>query len=461
MKIFPLSRSVTLVCIGLFMALTIITSLTTYSIYTHSMFSRYQKQMTSILDYIENNLDKEDMAVCARTYEESEAYKKFQVFLDNLADSYTDVNNLYILQFLPPEESVRVREICAGFTQWEREYAPETVLFLGDTGEDWFSSEMEDKFYSIQKGYKDIFLYDPSYWGEDYTLARPLVSASGDHYALLCVDVAVKDINRVVYLNVYINLGVIVGCGILFTIILIRWLRSSVITPLLTLEKSVSDYAASAEGRKEPEELLYTPPKLGVRNEVRRLAEEVRKLSVCMRDYVKKVLLAEKETRGLKEQVLQDPLTLVKSKAAYNLEAEILQGNIEKGLAEFAILMADMNNLKIINDRYGHEHGNEYIIGGCHLICDIFAHSPVFRVGGDEFVVILQGRDFDQREELLRALKSRIEASMGDQSLEPWERFSVAVGMSELQDGDDLDSVFRRADKAMYEEKARIKALFA
>ena len=227
--------------------------------------------------------------------------------------------------------------------------------------------------------------------------------------------------------------------------------------PFRILEKSVTDYAASAEGKKEPADLLYTVPELGVRNEVLTLAEKVRQLSICMRDYVQQVLNAQKETRGLKEQILQDPLTLVKSKAAYNLEEDVLQESIDKGKAEFAILMADMNNLKLINDKYGHELGNVYIIGGCRLICDIFDHSPVYRVGGDEFVVILRGRDFERRHELMKTLQDKVWESMNNESLQPWERYSVAIGMGEYEEGDDVDSVLRRADQAMYAEKIRIK----
>ena len=457
MKARPLSRSITITCILFFMVLAGLLSLAAYSVFTSTMGNRYKKQMTSIADYIQSKIDNEDMAVCARTYEESETYKKFQVFLNDMADHYTDVNNMYIIQALGPEESPRIVEICAGFTAWEREYNPDSLLFLGDRGEDWYTPEMEDKFYEIQMGQKDTFLRDPSKWGEDYTLARPLISEAGDHYAMLCVDVSYEEINKTVFVNIRIIIGIFIGCAVLFVIMFLRWLNSRVVRPLGILEKSVTDYAESAEGKREPADLLYTMPDLGVNNEIQTLAEEVRKLSICMHDYVQQVLSAQKETRGLKERILQDPLTLVKSKAAYNLEEEVLQGDIEAGKAEFAILMADMNNLKIINDQYGHEQGNVYIIGGCQLICDIFDHSPVYRVGGDEFVVVLRGRDYEHRYELMKTLQDKVWESMNDESLKPWERYSVAVGMSAYEDGDDVDSVLRRADQAMYAEKIRIK----
>ena len=47
--------------------------------------------------------------------------------------------------------------------------------------------------------------------------------------------------------------------------------------------------------------------------------------------------------------------------------------------------------LKLINDTYGHEKGDIYLKTACNAICDVFRHSPVFRMGGDEFAVLLQG----------------------------------------------------------------------
>ena len=56
--------------------------------------------------------------------------------------------------------------------------------------------------------------------------------------------------------------------------------------------------------------------------------------------------------------------------------------------------MADINNLKYVNDTYGHELGDEYIKGCCRIICNIFEESQVYRIGGDEFVVILKDSDY-------------------------------------------------------------------
>ena len=69
----------------------------------------------------------------------------------------------------------------------------------------------------------------------------------------------------------------------------------------------------------------------------------------------------------------------------------------------------DANNLKMINDNYGHGAGDEYIKGCCKILCDVFCHSPVFRIGGDEFAVILKGRDYHNRNDLMKEIKETFE----------------------------------------------------
>ena len=459
MKIRPLSRSIILVGIIFFAVLTLVLSITTYRIFTGTMYARNESQMTEILDYIVRMVDIDDLAGCARTYEESPKYIQFQHFMDVLADYYSrDVDQIYVVQISAPGKTERARAICVGATVDERIYGRNSIVHLGDVVENRFSPELADQFYAVQLGSKDVFLFNSSPKGQVYTLARPLISSFGDHYAVLCIDIAIDEINALVSKNIFINIGVIILAGLIFIILVILWLHAKVVQPLKSLESSVSAYADKAANQNDPDQLIYDPPKLRVRNEIRALAEEVQKLSDCMQGYVRRILDAKNETRDLKQQVYKDSLTLVKNKAAYDVKAENLEKIISKGHAEFGIVMADLNNLKKINDTYGHEHGNEYIIGGCQLVCDTYTHSPVYRVGGDEFVVVLLGKDYKNRNALIAKLKRVVYKCTKDTEVPPWQQYSLAVGMSIYQEGDDVDSVFRRADKAMYEEKLRMKS---
>ena len=127
---------------------------------------------------------------------------------------------------------------------------------------------------------------------------------------------------------------------------------------------------------------------------------------------------------------------------------------------EFGIVMIDLNNLKVINDSFGHEKGNIAIRMICSLVCRKFAHSPVFRVGGDEFVVILENDDYNKPEVLVKELRREIEAISSKESLEPWERISAAIGWTIYDPKKDknVESVLKRADALMYENKKEMKA---
>ena len=89
----------------------------------------------------------------------------------------------------------------------------------------------------------------------------------------------------------------------------------------------------------------------------------------------------------------------------------------------------------------------------------IFAHSPVFRIGGDEFVVILENSDFDNADSLLNSLKSALSESQKAEN--EWERVSAAAGIAVYDPAIDegVESVFKRADMTMYENKKKMKAV--
>ena len=153
------------------------------------------------------------------------------------------------------------------------------------------------------------------------------------------------------------------------------------------------------------------------------------------------------------EMARRDELTHVKNKTAYHEKEKDLQKQIDAGCDPFGIVVCDVNDLKMINDTEGHRAGDEYIKACCLLVCRTYQHSPVFRVGGDEFVVILRGSDFANREKLLAALQRQVE-----ENIRIGEGPVVASGMAEFRPGDRLvGDVFTRADSRMYENKTHLK----
>ena len=152
----------------------------------------------------------------------------------------------------------------------------------------------------------------------------------------------------------------------------------------------------------------------------------------------------------------RDPLTNVKNKRAYaQVEAE-LDKQIEEAEdlegpepPQFAIVVCDLNGLKQINDTHGHKAGDEFIRSACSIICRVFKNSPVFRIGGDEFAVLLNGSDHVQKQELMEQLIEELDKNRIN-SIKP-----IAVGVSEFNPKTDIrvQDVFERADKLMYADK--------
>lgn len=156
----------------------------------------------------------------------------------------------------------------------------------------------------------------------------------------------------------------------------------------------------------------------------------------------------------------RDPLTGVNNRMAYEDKEKQLQELIDKKDSDkkFAIAMFDANSLKLINDTQGHEAGDAYLIRTCGIICEIFAHSPVYRIGGDEFVAILTGEDYRNLTRLEKEFNSML-SPYTDKTPIPQDYVSVACGISAFDPATDkvVADVINRADEQMYKDKARKK----
>lgn len=160
----------------------------------------------------------------------------------------------------------------------------------------------------------------------------------------------------------------------------------------------------------------------------------------------------------IKGVAYKDSLTGVRNKTSYDNFAKDLQEKIAKHeVNEFGLAVFDVNGLKTVNDNYGHDHGNMLLINCCRLICKVFDHSPVFRIGGDEFVVVLQFSDYENREELMIQFQQKIGESATNADT-PWENLSIACGLAIFEGPlDKVEAVFKRADEAMYLNKQAMK----
>lgn len=179
----------------------------------------------------------------------------------------------------------------------------------------------------------------------------------------------------------------------------------------------------------------------------------------CLENIEKEYCEKEEQKRNLQSAELRarrDELTGVKNSNAFKEYTNSIDQSILSGEElRFGVVMCDINDLKTINDTRGHNSGDEAIQATSRLICKVFQHSPVFRVGGDEFIVVLSGNDYDQRDQLLNSLREE-----SDTNRRMLSGPVVASGISVFGKEDkNFTDVMKRADRCMYENKAKLKSL--
>ncbi|MBQ8971088.1 MAG: GGDEF domain-containing protein [Lachnospiraceae bacterium] len=300
-------------------------------------------------------------------------------------------------------------------------------------------------------------------WGDTYGYYVPLF-IDNVKVGLIAGEIDIADVNTEILKNTLKQLAIIAVVFALSLIVLMTYINRKYISKIIALEASVQDYASS----KDSGVVKEIEKHISGHDELTSLSEEIISMIIEIENYIKSLMEVHAEldeTREhadlMQELANRDALTGIRNKTAYDKEIKRLEWELDDGNTKFGFAMVDLNFLKRINDTYGHEQGNDAIKRCCRLVCEVFVHSPVFRIGGDEFVVILEHHDYDHIEELVAQFNREIDAFAKDETLEVWERISAAIGYAlydKVRD-DSVSNVFKRADKAMYQRKTEMKAI--
>lgn len=336
-------------------------------------------------------------------------------------------------------------------------------LYLGDEYHDpyektqvqwdtWFTGERQNNFQIWNNG-----------WGHTYAYYVPLI-INGQKLGLIGAEIQVADVNKEILRNA---LAQTFGVGVVLIaciILMLLFINSRYIQKIVHLEANLAEYASA----RNPDIAVKIEDEISGNDEISSLARQFAALILKIEDYIKSLLdtsqkLKDTQARADKMDALanRDSLTGIRNKTAYDNEVKRLEWQIADGKSEFGIAMIDLNFLKRINDNYGHEQGNVAIKKLCTLVCQVFKHSPVFRVGGDEFVVILEHSDLKDIINLSMEFNIQIDAFSKNPDLKPWEKVSAALGYALYDKNIDtsVQTVFRRADKSMYARKKEMKAV--
>ena len=307
-------------------------------------------------------------------------------------------------------------------------------------------------------------------WGWLCSAFFPVYNSAGE---CVCIAGCDFDMNEVMSQRYQLLTYIIIG-SLLFTAAVLAgavlFISRVVVKPLDAMTHEMKRFEPSEHVTYEDAGVMN----LDIRSndEIQEIYDGIRSMQINIIDYLNDVSSLQAENRQaqieiedkdkqigqLSIETYQDALTGVGNKAAYLKKADELDQLIAQGDAEFALVMVDINELKQINDEHGHRAGDAYIKGCCDMVCAAFSRSPVFRIGGDEFIAVLQGDDYAERKEAVEKLRTGYEKARSNTETDPWLRFSAAVGIAEYASDDNtVDLVFKRADKLMYEQKAAFK----
>ena len=395
----------------------------------------------------------------------------------------SDAFNEYVARFAAIEESedfIELREFLRKIQDVNKidciylacvESSDEAMIYMVDAAyEDACPPGCMDPVYDVNR----TVLSDPEYgfpayktnteeYGRLMTAGVPVHDSDGNVVGYALTDVSMDDVvaeewHYIWRLTFFLVLGMLYICvaGIIVV-------NKTLVKPLRQLSKSAEGY------RSNDSSMLYNGfAKLNIktRDEIGELADAMKQMESDinaniseLRQMNTELSISKNVASEMTELANTDALTGVRNKTAYDAEAQKLEEEIQSGKAEFGIAMIDLNFMKLTNDTYGHENGNEAIVELTTIICEVFERSPVYRIGGDEFTVILKDDDLKNIDALTEKFNSMIAKRHGDETLEPWKRISAAIGYSLFEQGSDesVTDVFKRADRAMYDRKKKMK----
>lgn len=149
----------------------------------------------------------------------------------------------------------------------------------------------------------------------------------------------------------------------------------------------------------------------------------------------------------------QDPLTGLGSRRALEMTMERDIGLAQRHQYPVSVLVIDVDHFKRINDTLGHSGGDKVLRATARAIQkELRLTDPAFRYGGEEFVVILNKTGIKGAQGLAERMRQHIENN-ALQLTGKTINVTVSIGIATVEPGDDMSSLFERADRALYQAK--------
>ena len=435
-KISSATKTVILVC-AILLVLNVITGVILMSQSGYTMKTLIRRHMLSVAVTASEMINGDELETITAEDVGSDTYNRIASTLLKVKDSQNDFDIKYI--YIVKREEDHYVYLLDPDPVDPAEYGDEVV-----------NSSAQDTAWSGTAEVDSDAIEDE--WGCFYTAWSPVKNSDGQVVGMVGVDFAAewydKQISQHTVTVVIVSCLSLLATGLIM--ILMNWrvnkrfreldselsiLSDSVENLTLTITtESGDDVNASAlinvESDSNPDMIK------AISNKLHRAQE---KLS----NYMKFV----------QRQAYTDSMTGVGNKTAYLEHVQELRDLISMGTADFAIAVFDVNGLKKTNDMFGHECGDRIIVDSSRIICTVFGKENVYRIGGDEFIAVLDKAREDELKEGFNKLEEEMKEFNEKKTYAMTLSFSG--GWAIYRPGEDASyrEVFKRADQAMYDNK--------
>lgn len=175
-------------------------------------------------------------------------------------------------------------------------------------------------------------------------------------------------------------------------------------------------------------------------------------LANMTRELNKKNIALEKANVTINKLLRSDALTGIANRLYFQEYYQKVHAHAVRHHSPLSLVMTDLDHFKRVNDRYGHQVGDQVLVEFAGLLQENCREEDLpVRYGGEEFCILLVAADAEQAYRQAERMRSQVEAAtIGEQQL----KITASFGLASLLEGESLDDLLKRADDALYRAKS-------
>ena len=291
----------------------------------------------------------------------------------------------------------------------------------------------------LQQGRDDIARYARTFVAVDgpeyYKVQEQTILTAEEFLYPLSVrsKISVTDMNVEIE-DIFVKIQILVSIGFITFLFSLFIVRQKLLVPMKRLTRTM---LAFQNGEEDIKEVIYSNDEFGL---------------MAKQFFVMKKKL-DLDYEVIQKQALEDPLTGISNRRAFFEVSEQLLKIAERSDEPFSIMMLDIDFFKALNDRHGHNVGDDVLKHFTKTVADVLRKSDLFaRYGGEEFIVLLPHTDIAGGLKIAEKIRLEIENRLyTTKSISV--PVTVSIGVSQYRDDKLIKEVIKRADEALYRAK--------